>query len=159
GGRVTARDLPGLQLGGPADSTGAVPASRRVPHTAMRRRIADRMRHSMASIPHVTSVFEADLSRILAAREAHASDFPARGVRLTWSAYFGAASVAALGAVPEANASYHADAMELHESCNIGIGTALADGGLIVPVLAGAQRMDLFEIASKLEQLTAAARA
>ena len=154
-GRITARDVEAF---GESGAAAVGQGSRRVPHTAMRRRIAERMAQSMATVPHVTSVFEADLTRVLAAREAQAADFAARGVRLTLSAYFVTATVAALRAVPEVNSSYHADAMELHDACNIGIGTALPGGGLIVPVLSGAERLDLFAIASKLEELTAAAR-
>ncbi len=41
-----------------------------VPHTPMRRAIANHMARSLAAAPHVTSVFEADLSRVLAEREA-----------------------------------------------------------------------------------------
>jgi 2-oxoglutarate dehydrogenase E2 component (dihydrolipoamide succinyltransferase) len=130
----------------------------RRPHTPMRRRIAEHMARSMATAPHVTTVFEADLSRIIAHRNRHLADYRARGANLTLTAYFVAASVSALIAVPEINATFHPDFLELHADCNVGIGTALGNDGLIVPVLHRAQSLGLFGIASGLGSLVAAAR-
>lgn len=142
-------------------ATGAVTpqaASRRVPHGAMRRRIAAHMTASLATAAHVTAVFEADLSAVLAHRAAHQAGFAARGAKLTLTAYFVAASVQALKAVPEVNSSFHDDALELHAHCNIGVGTALGNEGLIVPVIRHAETLDLHAIARRLGELTAAAR-
>jgi 2-oxoglutarate dehydrogenase E2 component (dihydrolipoamide succinyltransferase) len=136
----------------------AAQASRRVPHSAMRRRIAEHMALSVATAPHVTAVFEADLSAVIAHRAAHQAGYAERGAKLTLTAYFVAASVRALQAVPQVNSSFHADALELHPHCNIGVGTALGNEGLIVPVIHRAEALDLFGIASRLTALTAAAR-
>jgi 2-oxoglutarate dehydrogenase E2 component (dihydrolipoamide succinyltransferase) len=124
----------------------------------MRRSIAQHMTQSVATAPHVTSVFEADLSGIVAHREAHRADFEADGVKLTYTAYFVRASVAALQAVPEANSRWHDDALELFEDCNIGIATALPQGGLILPVIHRAQTLDLKSTAERLQDLTQRAR-
>jgi 2-oxoglutarate dehydrogenase E2 component (dihydrolipoamide succinyltransferase) len=132
--------------------------SRRVPHGAMRRRIAEHMAASLATAAHVTAVFEVDLSAVLAHRAAHQADFAGRGAKLTLTAYFVAASAQALKAVPEVNSSFHADALELHTHCNIGVGTALGNEGLIVPVIQRAETLDLYAIARRLGELTAAAR-
>jgi len=61
--------------------------------------------------------------------------------------------------VPQVNATWHEDALELHGHCNIGVGTALGDAGLIVPVIQRAETLDLSGIAARLSALTAAARA
>jgi 2-oxoglutarate dehydrogenase E2 component (dihydrolipoamide succinyltransferase) len=106
----------------------------------------------------VTAVFEADLSAVIAHRAAHQAGYAERGAKLTLTAYFVAASVRALQAVPQVNSSFHADALELHPHCNIGVGTALGNEGLIVPVIHRAEALDLFGIASRLTALTAAAR-
>lgn len=130
-----------------------------VPHDTMRRRIADHMVQSLLhTAPHVTSVFEADLSRIIAHRAAHKAAFAAKGVKLTLSAYFVAASAAAIAAVPEVNARFHPDGLEIFPDANIGIGTALGDKGLIVPVIQRAQTLNLFGIAERLQTLTEKAR-
>jgi 2-oxoglutarate dehydrogenase E2 component (dihydrolipoamide succinyltransferase) len=133
--------------------------SARVPHTAMRKSIAAHMVHSMATAPHVTSVFEADLSSVLAHREAHQAAFGATGTKLTLTAYFVRAAVEALKAVPEANSRWHEDALEVFGDQNIGVATALEAGGLIVPVIHGAQDLDLVGIAERLHDLTTRARA
>ncbi len=140
----------------PADAVGG---SRRIPHSPTRKRIAQHMVESaLKRAPHVTAVFEADLSAIVAHRRQHAADFERRGVKLTYTAYFVLAAVQALKAVPEVNARWHEDYLEVFEDCNIGVATAVP-AGLIVPVIQRAQQADLFEIASRLQELTTKARA
>jgi 2-oxoglutarate dehydrogenase E2 component (dihydrolipoamide succinyltransferase) len=124
----------------------------------MRRSIAQHMTQSVAMAPHVTAVFEADLSAVVAHREAHRAAFEAQGAKLTYTAYFVRASVAALGAVPEANSRWHDDALEIFDDCNIGVATALPQGGLIVPVIHRAQTLDLRATAERLQDLTQRAR-
>ena len=151
GGRITVQDVEShLQGAGEPGSQGA--RSRLVPHSAMRRSIADHMVKSVATAPHVTAVFEADLSAVIRHREAHQKAF-------TFTAYFVRASAAALQAVPEVNSRWQDKGLELHDDCNIGVATALPGGGLIVPVLRQAQHLDLAETAGRLEDLTTRARA
>jgi 2-oxoglutarate dehydrogenase E2 component (dihydrolipoamide succinyltransferase) len=162
GGRITVQDVEAQlasRASAPAKAGPSPHPSRRVPHTGMRRSIAQHMVQSVAVAPHVTTVFEADLSAILADREAHRAAFEADGVKLTYTAYFVRASVAALQAVPEANSRWHDDALELFDDCNIGIATALPQGGLIVPVINHAQTLDLRATAERLQDLTQRARA
>jgi len=131
----------------------------RVAHTPMRRRIAEHMAQSLAQAPHVTTLFEADVTRVQAHRRSHASDFESHGVRLTLSAYFIAACARALSAYPSVNATFHEDALELHADVNIGVGTALGNEGIIVPVIHRAEGLDLLGIARRLGELVTAARA
>jgi len=131
----------------------------RVPHTAIRRRVAEHMARSLMEAPHVTTLFEADLTRVLAHRTRHAAEFESRGARLTLTAYFVSACVQALRAHREVNATFHPDALELHGDVNIGVGTALGNKGLIVPVIHRAQGLNLFGTAQRLGQLVEAARA
>ena len=166
GGRITHQDVMNIIASGtvqmpkePAPSrTASTIPSHKVPHTQMRKSIAQHMVQSMSVAPHVTSVFDADLSAIVAHREANKSDFESRGAKLTYTAYFVAASVEALKAVPEANSRWHDDALEIFDDINIGVATALPGGGLIVPVITKAQDLDLFGIAQKLGDLTERAR-
>ena len=150
-GRITAQDV--------ARRLTAQPASRRVPHTPIRRRVAEHMVRSLGASPHVTTLFEADLTRVQAHRLRHAADYERRGARLTLTAYFVAACARALAANPPLNATWHEDALELHPQVNIGVGTALGNEGLIVPVIHAAQNLDLAAIAGELGRVVAAARA
>jgi 2-oxoglutarate dehydrogenase E2 component (dihydrolipoamide succinyltransferase) len=130
----------------------------RVPHTPIRRRIAEHMARSLLDAPHVTTLFEVDLTRVMAHRKAHAAEFEAQGARLTLTAYFIAACARALRAIPEVNATFHLDAMELHADANIGIGTALGNRGLIVPVLRQVQNLNLLGVAQRLSDVVERAR-
>jgi 2-oxoglutarate dehydrogenase E2 component (dihydrolipoamide succinyltransferase) len=132
---------------------------RRVPHSAVRRRVAEHMTRSLAQAPHVTTLFEADLTRVQAHRARHAPEYERQGIRLTLTTYFVAACARALIAHPSVNATFHEDALELHPDANIGIGTALGDEGLIVPVIRQAQHLSLAQLAARLGQLVGAARA
>ncbi len=162
GGRITAADVENFitrqQKEAAAPAPGELPA-RRVPHNPLRRNIARHMVESMLkTAPHVTAVFDADLSAIVAHREKHKTDFAKKGVKLTYTAYFVAAAVRALQTVPEVNSRWHEDALEIFEVYNIGIAAA-TDAGLIVPVIHRAETLDLLGIARKLQELTAKARA
>jgi len=130
--------------------------SRRVPHTPMRRSIATNMARSLAAAPHVTSVFEADMTAVLTDREARKA---ATGAAPTVTAYVVRAVVAALGRVPEVNSRWHEDAVEIFEDINIGVGVATPDGGLIAPVIHGAQHLSLEAVHARLDDVTARARA
>lgn len=129
-----------------------------VPHDSMRRRIAEHMQHSVSTAPHVTAVFEADFSAIIRHRQQHKAEFAAQGVNLTFTAYFIAAAVQAMQAAPQVNSRWHADFLEIFRDVNIGVGAALGDKGLIVPVIHQAQELSLLGIASRLQQVTEAAR-
>ena len=117
------------------------------------------MARSLIEAPHVTTLFEADLTRVLAHRARHVDDYKSRGARLTLTAYFISACVRALRVHRDVNATFHADALELHANVNIGVGTALGNQGLIVPVIHRAEDLDLFGLSQRLDQLVEAARA
>jgi 2-oxoglutarate dehydrogenase E2 component (dihydrolipoamide succinyltransferase) len=126
----------------------------------MRKRIAAHMVQSLLhTAPHVTSVFEVDMSAVNAHRAKERANFQERGSALTLSAYFVAATVDALRAVPEANSRWCDDALEIFETMNIGVATAIEGGGLLVPVLRAVESLDLFGIARGLNDQVARARA
>ncbi|MGE0031178.1 MAG: dihydrolipoamide acetyltransferase family protein [Steroidobacteraceae bacterium] len=176
GGRITVDDvLAASKCGATATATAtataaAAPAAasapvlaeegvRRIPHTPMRRRIAAHMVESLLqTAPHVTTVFEADMTSVLAHRARHRKELEARGVSLTLTAYFVAACVEAIRAVPEANGRWTDDAVLVHERIDIGVGTALEGRGLIVPVIRDVGGLDLAGIAAALGELVARAR-
>ncbi|WP_221938833.1 dihydrolipoamide acetyltransferase family protein [Mycobacterium sp. KBS0706] len=166
-GRLTRQDVEkevARRQARPAAPAEAKPASgalrsHRIPHDAMRRRIAEHMAHSVATAPHVTAVFEADFGAVLAHRLAHKAAFERQGVALTVTAYLVQACVAAMKAVPTVNSRWHDDALEVFDDIGIGIGTALGDKGLVVPVVHRAQSLSLLGVAARLQEATALARA
>ncbi|MGH8276953.1 MAG: 2-oxo acid dehydrogenase subunit E2, partial [Steroidobacteraceae bacterium] len=131
----------------------------RVPHTAVRKRIAEHMVQSLLhTAPHVTTVFEANLSAVLKDRARQRADFARRGVPLTLTAYFVSGAVAAIRAVPEANSRWTDTALEIYDDIHIGVATAVEGSGLLVPVLHDAGARDLFDIARGLDELVTRAR-
>jgi 2-oxoglutarate dehydrogenase E2 component (dihydrolipoamide succinyltransferase) len=174
GGRITVDDvlqyaqerdrLPPTQprVTPPPSSATPAPAQhgvRFVPHSAVRRRIAEHMvRSLLQTAPHVTSVFEADLTAVLAHQAQHREAFAAQGVALTVTAYIIAACSRAIHEVPEANARWTDEALEIFEPIHIGIATAVEGQGLIVPVMRDVASLDLLGIARELQRLVSAAR-
>ncbi len=142
-----------------AATTTKTQGSEIIPHDKMRKRIADNMVASlMHTAPHVTAVFEADLSAVMRHRASNKEAFAARGTPLTLTVYFVAAAIAAIQKVPRVNSRWFEQHLEIFQSVNMGIGTALGDQGLIVPVLHNAHNMDLTTIAAGLADLTTRAR-
>src|SRR5688572_5665720 len=167
GGRITVEDVLAARLDAAASASlprarapePAGAGERVVPHTPMRRRIAAHMVESLLhTAPHVTNVFQCDMSAVLADRAARKADFERRGLSLTLTAYFVAACVDALRAVPEANGRWSEEAILLSDRMDIGIATALGDRGLVVPVIRDAGALDLAGIAGALGVLVEKAR-
>jgi 2-oxoglutarate dehydrogenase E2 component (dihydrolipoamide succinyltransferase) len=128
-----------------------------VPLSPIRKAIAEHMVRSKQSAPHVTTVHEADLSRVIAYQKAHAAEFEKQGVKLTYTAFFVQAAVAALKAFPVVNATYTEQGILMKRDLNIGIAVAI-DDGLIVPVLRNADEKSLLGIARAVNDLAARAR-
>lgn len=130
-----------------------------VPLTPVRRAIAEHMVLSKRTSPHVTTIMEADLSRVVAHRQVNKETFTRDGVNLTFTAYFVSAAVLALKAYPMVNSSWTDDGILLHPKVNIGLATSLGEEGLIVPVIKGAENLSLLGLAQIINDLANRARA
>ena len=129
-----------------------------IPLSPMRRSIAEHMVRSRRIAPHVTTVFEVDVSQIVAHRERRKADFERQGVKLTYTPYFVQAASAGLQAVPVVNGSYAESGIVMHQRIQIGVAVALEDG-LIVPVIRDADEKNLLGLARAVNDLSARARA
>ena len=130
-----------------------------LPLTNIRKSIADHMVRSKHTSPHVTTVFEVDMSKVAAHREANKAQFARDGVNLTFSAYFVAASASALKAFPMVNSSFADDKIVLKRDVNIGVAVSLGEEGLIVPVVKQADEKSLLGLARAVNDLANRARA
>jgi 2-oxoglutarate dehydrogenase E2 component (dihydrolipoamide succinyltransferase) len=131
---------------------------RLIPHTLIRRQIAEHMLASHKTSPHVLTVMDADMSRVSAHRSEHRTAFEREGVKLTFTAYFISAIAAALKTYPKTNSSWTESGVLLHGSINVGMATSLGDEGLIVPVIKGADRLSLLAVARAVSDLANRAR-
>ncbi len=126
--------------------------------TPMRKAIAEHMVRSKQTSAHVTTVFQADLSRVYSHRETLKDRFQRQeGVPLTYTTYFVEASVAGLKELPIVNATFTEDGILVHEEINIGIAVAL-DDGLIVPVLKNADDKSFRRLAREIYDVANRAR-
>jgi pyruvate/2-oxoglutarate dehydrogenase complex dihydrolipoamide acyltransferase (E2) component len=125
----------------------------------VRRLIAEHMVLSKHTSPHVTTVMEADLSRVVAHRLANKEAFDRDGASLTFTVYFAAAAVQALKAHPLVNSSWSEEGILLHRQINLGMATSLGEEGLIVPVIKQAETLSLLGLARAINDLAWRARA
>jgi len=165
GGRITKKDLLALLASGaqPDDTPRSVPQDQEMtPLSAMRRAIAQHVSQSVRVAPHVATVFEVDMSRVVQHREAEREAARQRGIRLTYTAYFIYAAAQALRRHPLVNDRYTDRGIVHNAGIHIGVAVALGkDGadGLLAPVLRHADEMTLYGIARILDERTRRARA
>jgi 2-oxoglutarate dehydrogenase E2 component (dihydrolipoamide succinyltransferase) len=129
----------------------------RVPMTAIRKSIAEHMIMSRRTSAHVTTLFEADCSRILKAKEHQQEEFQRSGVKLTVTPFFIQAAATALKRFPIVNSSVDGDTVVYKRAINIGIAVNL-EWGLIVPVIKNADEKNLFGLAKAINELGERAR-
>jgi len=147
GGRVTREDVErALET--------AAPSGTDIPHDRMRLKIAENMVRAVAEAPHVTALFEADFSAVAA----HKAGQAAKGVKLSYTAYIVKAAAEAMGQAPAINGRWEKDRIAVSPTIDIGVGTALGDKGLMVPVVRDAGSLSLEQIGTKLDDLTRRAR-
>jgi len=125
-----------------------------IPHDRMRLKIAENMVRAISEAPHVTALFEADFSAIAA----HKAAMAAKGVKLSYTAYIVKAAAEAMAVAPAINGRWEEDRIAVSPTINIGVGTALGEKGLVVPVVKDTGAFSLEEIGRKLDDLTKRAR-
>ena len=160
-GRVTREDVDRaiaaatvVGIGEPATAQPRQFSAQDIPHDRMRLTIAENMARAVAEQPHVTAVFEADFSAIAAHKAAMAE----RGVKLSYTAYIVKAAAEAMSAAPSINGRWEKDRIAISPTVDIGVGTALGEKGLVVPVVKDAGKLSLEQIGAKLGDLTRSAR-
>jgi len=160
-GRVTREDVDRavgsatvVSVGEPATAQPRRFAPQDMPHDRMRLTIAENMARAVAEQPHVTAVFEADFTAVAA----HKAALAAKGVKLSYTAYIVKAAADAMAAAPAINGRWETDQIAISPTIDIGVGTALGEKGLVVPVVKDAGSLTLEQIGAKLDELTRKAR-
>ena len=125
----------------------------------VRKIIADHMVLSKKVSPHVTSVIEVDVTRLVNWRKKVKDQFlKQEGINLTFMPAITEATAKALKAYPLVNSSVDGYNIILKKPINIGIAVSLNDGNLIVPVIHDADKLNLSGLASQIDTLAAKAR-
>jgi 2-oxoglutarate dehydrogenase E2 component (dihydrolipoamide succinyltransferase) len=160
-GRITREDVDRcvadatvVSVGDPATAQPRRFASQDIRHDRMRLKIAENMVRAVSEAPHVTAVFEADFTAVAAHKAAMAQ----RGIKLSYTAYIVKAAAEAMAAAPAINGRWEKDRIAISPTIDIGVGTALAERGLVVPVVGDAGSLSLEQIGERLDDLTRRAR-
>jgi 2-oxoisovalerate dehydrogenase E2 component (dihydrolipoyl transacylase) len=161
-GRIRHSDLDAFLLyrGGSVSGRGAGAArsDETIKVVGLRRKIAENMAEANRRIPHFTIVEEYDVTALEDTRAMMNRD---RGdnPKLTVLPFLITAMTRALADWPMLNATFDDEAMTVirHGSVDMGI-AAQTDNGLMVPVIRGAERMSVWQLASEIARLSEAAR-
>jgi len=157
-GRVTKKDVLALvnEQGG-AGPESAIPAQegdggrQRAPAgerlSLMRRQIGEHMVRSLKTAAHCTTVVEADMSAVEAARG-----------RLSYLAFVARAAVASLREHPSLNATIEGEHLTVHSEVHLGVAVSLGEEGLIVPVIRNAHDLSHEGLATRIADVAERAR-
>ncbi|HEX2416729.1 MAG TPA: 2-oxoglutarate dehydrogenase, E2 component, dihydrolipoamide succinyltransferase, partial [Micromonosporaceae bacterium] len=127
----------------------------------MRQVIAKRMTEALHTAAQLTTVVEADVTRISRLRQRAKADFEARhGVKLSFLPFFTVATVEALRIHPQLNASIDTEAgtVTYHDAEHLGLAVD-TDRGLMVPVIHNAGDLNLAGLARRIVDLAERTRA
>jgi len=168
GGRVTKKDVeqfaaaakaaPAAKPAMPATSGPPAEGDQVVQLTRVRRLIAENMVRSKSTIPHAWQTQEADMSGVVAHRNANKAAFQKQeGFSLTYLPYVMAATISALREHPEVNSTFNETELIVHRDINLGVSVGLEDT-LVVPVVRRADGLSIAGLARAVNDLATRAR-
>ena len=127
---------------------------------AVRRQIADRMVQAVRTQPHVWTLLEIDMTKLVAYRESHKEEFKSRhGFSLSYLPFVAQVVVDALKEHPYLNSTWTDDGILLKRYVNLGFAVAVPPDGLIVPVIKDADRLGFSDLARAVNDIVERARA
>jgi 2-oxoglutarate dehydrogenase E2 component (dihydrolipoamide succinyltransferase) len=130
--------------------------------TNIRKRTAEHMVASVRETARAWNAVEVDWTPLVAMRERVKANFKQReGFNLTYMGFLGRALCETLLEMPEVNSTYDEEnqANRLKHYVNLGVAVALEGGGLIVPVVKGADEKNLVGLARAINEIVMRARA
>jgi 2-oxoglutarate dehydrogenase E2 component (dihydrolipoamide succinyltransferase) len=179
GGRITKQDVQAVIAGGgtsaptvvPAGVPAATPTFASVPTPAVagagedvvpmskvRKLIAEHMHTSLQTSARAWNMVEVNFENIVRIRERAKDAFKAReGISLTYTSFVSRATTDALLAFPPVNAELRGEDIVLKHYVNLGIAVSY-DEGLIVPVIKGADTLNIVGLQRAITDLADRAR-
>jgi len=167
-GRVVKRDVEEAIAGGgakrapsraPSVPVGALGEYEEVPHTSMRKIIAERLQESKQTVPHFYLTVECNIDKLLDLRkELNAKAEIVDGdYKLSVNDFIVRAVALAMRKVPAVNASWSDNAMRHYKAIDVSVAVA-TEGGLITPIIRNTDIKGLAEISNEMKDLAARAR-
>ncbi|MEL7728404.1 pyruvate dehydrogenase complex dihydrolipoamide acetyltransferase [Citromicrobium bathyomarinum] len=169
-GRIVKADVEGAEAGRPANEakSGAVagPADSSLDGDApfeeekvsgVRKVVAKRLTAAKQEVPHYYLSVDINLDALLAARKDLNAMLEAEGVKLSVNDLLIKALAKALMRTPQAHVSFQGDTLHRYNRADISVAVA-SPKGLITPIIRGADRKSLAEIATEMKELAGKAR-
>jgi pyruvate dehydrogenase E2 component (dihydrolipoamide acetyltransferase) len=133
-----------------------------LPLDSMRRTIAARLIEAKQTVPHFYLTGDVDMERLNVLREeANATALPDGAGKPAWrlsiNDFIVKALALALARVPAANAVWAQDRILRFRHSDVGVAVAI-EGGVVTPVIRGAERKSLLDISAEMKDLSARAR-
>ena len=172
GGRIVRADLgtaaggakaaPAPQAAAPTPAAPAGPFETDIPHEAvklsnMRKTIARRLTESKQQIPHIYLTVDIRLDALLKLRGDMNASLKARGIKLSVNDLLIKALAAALIEVPECNVSFAGDTLIKYSRADISVAVSIP-GGLITPIIVGADAKAVSAISKEMTDLAGRAK-
>jgi len=171
-GRVTKGDVLEVIAGGAKTSAGGSLASssgvaavatsaapvERVKMSRLRQRVAERLKESQNTAAILTTFNEVDMTSVMAMRTEYKDVFEKKfGIKLGFMSFFVKACVTALQEIPAVNAEIDGDEIIYKNFYDIGVAVG-SPQGLVVPVLRGANQLNLAQVEKGIVELGTKAR-
>lgn len=142
-----------------AAATGVAGSGDFIPFNRLRRVTAEHMVRSRAISPHVLQAVEVDFGKVARVRENQSTVWRTEhGYSLTWLPFIARAVCRAIREYPHINASVEGDGLRLHADINLAIAVDLAHAGLVAPVIRQADKLQVADLADRINVLAAKAR-
>jgi 2-oxoglutarate dehydrogenase E2 component (dihydrolipoamide succinyltransferase) len=130
-----------------------------LPFTRIRKLTAEHMVRSKATSPHVLQAVEVDFHRVDRVRQTVRDAWKAKhGFSLTYLPFIGNAVCRALEDFPNLNSSVQGDSLILHPHVNLAIAVDLGGEGLVAPVIKGADRLSVAQLADAIAEIAQRSR-
>ncbi|MDQ3471330.1 MAG: 2-oxo acid dehydrogenase subunit E2, partial [Pseudomonadota bacterium] len=140
----------------------AAPVDGEIPHEAvklsnMRKTIARRLTEAKQTIPHIYLTVDIRLDALLKLRSELNAGLESRGIKLSVNDLLIKALAASLIEVPECNVSFAGDQLIKYGRADISVAVSIP-GGLITPIIAGADAKSVSAIATEMKDLAGRAK-
>jgi 2-oxoglutarate dehydrogenase E2 component (dihydrolipoamide succinyltransferase) len=144
----------------PAPAAAPPAGAKTLPFTRIRKLTAEHMVRSKATSPHVLQAVEVDFHRVDVVRKTVRDAWKAKhGYSLTYLPFIANAVCRALDDFPNLNSSVQGDSLILHPSVNLAIAVDLGAEGLVAPVIKGADRLSVAQLADTITEIAQRSRA
>ncbi|MBC2776868.1 pyruvate dehydrogenase complex dihydrolipoamide acetyltransferase [Parasphingopyxis marina] len=168
-GRIVKADIEAADGGAPAKSSTAAPMAQSapvdlgdIPHETeklsnMRKTIARRLTEAKQTVPHIYLTVDIRLDALLKLRSELNASLEPRGIKLSVNDLLIKALALSLMQVPKCNVSFAGDQLISYSRADISVAVSIP-GGLITPIVAGADQKTVSAISTEMKELAERAK-